>query len=404
MQRQADEVSSSSALSSRNFLIYLIGSTVSLHGLWIYRVTLGWFTWQLTGSEFWVGIVSFTQFAPAVFFGPLFGVIADRVDRRKASIVINACSSANMLLLATLAALGQVDIIVLTALSLAQGALDGAHTPVRMTLVPNLVSREQLPSAIASTSISFNVSRFIGPAIAGVVIATLGVSVAFALNGISYLAIVAAVFFVRLRLTRSHDKQPGDVWSELVEGVRYVRSHRTIRGLLLLIAIGSVFARGALEMMPAIADAILDRGSTGLAILTSVLGVGAVATGLVLARSTAWLNIGIVRLSVVLAGFLIVAFAMNTTFWLAVTIATILGVLLSMGGVGSQILLQSLVDEEVRGRVSSLWGMIAFGGTAFGGLIVGFASATFGLQVTVVAAGLLCGVAALIPRYTAMPK
>ena len=393
-------MSNSSALSSRNFLIYLIGSTVSLHGLWVYRVALGWFAWQLTGSEFWVGIISFTQFAPAVLFGPVFGVLADRVDRRVASIVINCGSSLNMLALGTLATLGLVDIAVLTALSLIQGALDGAHTPVRMTLVPNLVSKEQLQSAIASTSISFNVSRLVGPAIAGVVIATLGVSAAFIINGISYLAIVAAVFFVRLRPLASRQKKPGDVWSELLDGVRYVRDHKTIRGLLIMIAVGSVFGRGALEMLPAFADAVLQRGSAGLAILTSVMGFGAVVTGLILARTTHWLHIGVVRLSVVASGILIAGFGANSTFWVAVPLVTVLGVFLSLGGVGSQILLQGLVDEEVRGRVSSLWGMIAFGGVAVGGLVVGTASAAFGLQNTVVVGGLLCSVAALIPRYT----
>ncbi|MGB5720590.1 MAG: MFS transporter [Woeseiaceae bacterium] len=393
-------MSNSSALSSRNFLIYLIGSTVSLHGLWVYRVALGWFAWQLTGSEFWVGIISFTQFAPAVLFGPVFGVLADRVDRRVASIVINSGSSLNMLALGTLATLGHVDIAVLTALSLIQGALDGAHTPVRMTLVPNLVSKEQLQSAIASTSISFNVSRLVGPAIAGVVIATLGVSAAFIINGFSYLAIVAAVFFVRLRPLPSRKKKPGDVWSELLDGVRYVRDHKTIRGLLIMIAVGSVFGRGALEMLPAFADAVLQRGSAGLAILTSVMGFGAVVTGLILARTTHWLHIGVVRISVVASGILIAGFGANSTFWVAVPLVTVLGVFLSLGGVGSQILLQGLVDEEVRGRVSSLWGMIAFGGVAVGGLVVGTASAAFGLQNTVVVGGLLCSVAALIPRYT----
>ena len=393
-------MSSSSALSSRNFIIYLIGSTVSLHGLWIYRVALGWFAWQLSGSEFWVGVVAFTQFAPAVIFGPLFGVLADRVDRRKASILINSCSTLNMLLLGTLAALDMVNIPVLCMLSLMQGCLDGAHTPVRMTLVPNLVNREQLQSAIASTSISFNVSRFVGPAIAGLIIATLGVSAAFAINGISYLAIVAAVFFVRLRPMASREKKPGDLWSELLDGVRYVRTHQTIRGLLVMIAVASVFGRGALEMLPAFADAILQRGSSGLAILTSAVGVGAVITGLVLSRSTLWLNIGVIRASVVIAGGLIIIFGANSAFWLAVPIVTVLGVIMSLGGVGSQILLQGLVDEDIRGRVSSLWGMIAFGGTALGGLVVGSASAAFGLQPTVMLAGLLCTVAVMIPRYT----
>jgi len=399
-ERRFVDVSNSSALSSRDFLVYLIGSTISLHGLWVYRVALGWFAWQLTGSEFWVGMVAFTQFAPAVFFGPVFGVLADRVDRRKASIVINSCSAVNMLLLGALAATGKVDIVVLTVVSLVQGAFDGAHTPVRMTLVPNLVTKEQLQSAIANTSISFNVSRFVGPAIAGVIIATLGVSAAFAFNGISYLAIVAAVFFVKLRPIASREKRPGDVWSELLDGVRYVLEHHTIRGLLIMIAVASVFGRGALEMLPAIADAVLNRGSSGLATLTSAIGVGAVATGLVLSRSTLWLNIKVIRISVVLAGLLIAAFGANTSFWLAVPIATILGVILSMGGVGSQILIQGLVDDDVRGRVSSLWGMIAFGGTALGGLLVGASAHTLGLQNTIIVAGLLCSVAALIPRYT----
>ena len=193
---------------------------------------------------------------------------------------------------------------------------------------------------------------------------------------------------------------PGDVWSELLDGVHYVRTHQTIRGLLFMIAVGSVFGRGAMEMLPAFADVIFARGSSGLAVLTSAVGVGAVATGVILARSTHWLNIDVVRLSVVLAGVLIVAFGANAFFWLAVLIATVLGVVLSLGGVGSQILLQSLVEEEVRGRVSSLWGMIAFGGTALGGLIVGWSATTFGLQGTVIVAGLLCGAAALLPRYT----
>lgn len=385
---------SSSALSSRNFLIYLVGSTVSLHGLWIYRVALGWFAWQISGSEFWVGVVAFTQFAPAVIFGPVFGVLADRFDRRKASMVINLLSTINMLLLSALAAFGQVDIIVLTILSLMQGALDGAHTPVRMTIVPNLVDREQLQSAIAGTSISFNVSRFVGPAIAGLIIATFGVGAAFAVNGISYLAIVAAVSVVKLRPVGSRSKKPSDVWSELMDGVRYVLDHHAIRGLLIIIAVASILGRGALEMLPAFADAVFQRGSTGLAILTSALGVGAVATGLVLTRNTKWLNGNVIRTSVIAAGILITLFGANSTFWLAVSMVTVIGVIMSLGGVGSQILIQGLVDEDVRGRVSSLWGMIAFGGTALGSLLVGSASATFGLQGTVVITGLLCCAAA----------
>ncbi len=385
-----------SALSSRSFLIYLIGSTVSLHGLWIYRVALGWFTWELTGSEFWVGMVAFTQFAPAVFFGPLFGVFADRVDRRRASIVINSLSAANMLLLSALAWSGKVDIMVLTMQSLIQGALDGAHTPIRMTLVPNLVERAQLQSAIASASISFNISRLIGPAIAGIVIATSGVSTAFAINSVSYLAIIAAVAVIKVRPSLPRAKQTGDVWAELLDGVRYVIAHRTIRGLLMTVAVASLFGRGSLEMLPAFADAIYERGASGLAILTAAIGVGAIMTGLVLSRNTAWLTGRFVRLSVVMVGILVAIFGANSEFWLAVPLIVSLGIILSLCGVGSQILIQTLVEEEVRGRVSSLWGMIAFGGTAIGSLIVGSSAATFGLQTTVVVTGLLCAAVAIV--------
>jgi len=395
--KASDEIAmSNSALSSRSYLIYLIGSTVSLHGLWIYRVALGWFTWQLTGSEFWVGLIAFTQFAPAVVFGPLFGVLADRFDRRKASLLINSLSVINMCLLGVLAWLGKVDIAVLVAQSLVQGSLDGAHTPIRMTLVPNLVSRNQLQSAIANASISFNVSRFVGPAIAGFVIAHYGVSAAFVINGLSYLAIIAAVAVVELRPAPQKTQTGSNVWAEMVEGVHYTMAHRTIRSLLFTVLVASVCGRGALEMMPAFADSIYERGAAGLATLTAAIGIGAIASGLVLSRSTAWLSGRVVRLSVVVAGFFIVALGANTAFWAALPIVVALGVILSLCGVGSQILIQTLVEEGVRGRVSSLWGMIAFGGTAFGSLIVGSAAAAIGLQTTVVIAGLLCAALALL--------
>ena len=388
---------SNSALSNRNFLIYLCGSTVSLHGLWIYRVALGWYAWQLTGSELWVGIVAFTQFAPAVIFGPLFGVLADRFDRRKASILINSGSVLNMLLLSSLTFLGMVDITVLAATSLIQGMLDGAHTPVRMTLVPSIVTREQLQSAIASNSIAFNVSRFVGPAISGFIIASWGVGTAFAVNSVSYLAIVGAVLLVKVKPRAERSQQSGDVWSELMDGVRYALSHPTIRALLTTVAMASVLCRGALEMLPAFADAVFNGGASALAILTSAVGAGSIASGLVLARNTRWLSADVVRMAVIAAGFLIVVFGASDQFWMAVSTMVLLGMILSLVGVGSQILIQTLVDDDIRGRVSSLWGMIAFGGTAFGSLIVGSASAAFGLQPTVIVAGLLCaGIAAVL--------
>lgn len=384
-----------SALSSKNYLIYLTGSTISLHGLWVYRVALGWFAWELSHSELWVGIVAFTQFAPAVVFGPAFGVLADRFDRRLASVFINSISVMNMMLLALLTYLGNVDITVLAVLSLSQGMLDGAHMPVRMAIVPNLVTREQLQSAIAITSISFNVSRFVGPAIAGAIIASVGVASAFFLNGITYVGLIVAMLVVRLNPAAERATRQKDVWLELKEGVRYVLRHQHIRAVLLIIALASVFGRGALEMMPAFADAVFQRGSVGLAILTSAIGAGAVVAGLILSRGTEWLNVRIIRISAGVGGILIAGLGVVSDFWVAAGIVAALGVILSMCGVGSQILIQTMVDDDVRGRVSSIWGMVAFGGTATGGLIVGTAASAWGLQNTVVVTGGLCALVVL---------
>ena len=390
-----------SALSSRYYLIYLIGNTISLHGLWIYRVALGWFAWQLSGSELWVGIVAFTQFAPAVVFGPVFGVLADRFDRRAASLLINSVSIINMLLLGFLTYLGSVDIYVLTMLSLMQGVLDGAHMPVRMSIVPNLVEKAQLQSAIAISSISFNVSRFIGPAIAGIIIANLGVATAFAVNGISYLSLITAMLIVRLNPAAERKPRQSHVWQELKDGIRYVRQHHSIRAVLVVIALTSVFGRGALEMMPAFADAVYERGSAALAILTSAIGAGAIVAGLTLSRGTRWLTISVVRMAAAAGGLLIAVLGFVDNFHAAVAVVAMLGIILSICGVGSQILIQTMVDDDVRGRVSSIWGMVAFGGTAIGGLVIGYAATVWGLQQAVIVTGILCAVAATMSAKSA---
>lgn len=385
-----------SAFSNRSFLVYLIGSTISLHGLWIYRVALGWYTWQLTESELWVGIIAFSQFAPAVVVGPLIGVMVDRWERRKASILSNTFSGINALVLGTLAWFGLVDILVLATLSLVQGALDGAHTPIRMTIIPSIVDKAQLQSAIASSSITFNVSRFVGPALAGIIIAKYGVSVAFMVNGLSYAAIVAAVSFVKLRARPARARPPAKLWTELLDGIHYVASHRVIRSLLISIAVASVFGRGALEMMPAFADAVFARGAPGLATFTAAIGFGSILSGVVLANNTAWLSIKVVSVTVALAGALISVLGITNDFRTAVALLFGIGILLSICGVGSQILIQTMVDEDVRGRVSSLWGMIAFGGTALGSVIVGTSAAVFGLQLITVITGILCTTVVLL--------
>ncbi|MGH8194588.1 MAG: MFS transporter [Woeseiaceae bacterium] len=379
-----------SALGNRNYLLYLAGNTISLHGLWVYRVALGWQAWQLTHSEFWVGVVAFTQFFPIVLFGPLFGVLTDRMDRRIASIAINVISALIMTVLAALEVLGLVDIYLLCMLSLVQGIAEGAHTPARLALVPNLVPRHQLQSAMATNSVVFNLSRFVGPAIAGVLIALFGAASAFAFNALSYLPVIAALIFIQVAPFRQNEAARGNLWQELRDGMRYVLANRSIRLLMALVAIASLFGRGPLELLPAFAESVFQRGSTGLATLTSAAGGGAVVAGVVISQGFIRLRILWIAIATAVIGCLIVVLGVTTQFWLGVATVALLGFMLTFCGVSAHVLLQSLIDDELRGRVSSLWGMLAFGGTAFGGLIVGACASRWGLTVTTVTVGALC--------------
>lgn len=379
-----------SALRNRNYLLYLSGNIVSQHGVWVYRVAVGWEAWQLTGSAFWVGVLAFTQFFPIVLFGPLFGVLADRFDRRRASILINSTGTLIMLLLATLMVLELVNIYVLCLLSLMQGVADGAHTPVRLALVPNLVQRHQLQSAMAINSISFNLSRFLGPAIAGVLIATLGVASAIAFNGFSYLALLAALLVIRIEPFRQSVEARSNVRGELMVGVRYVMARTSVRQLLGLVAMASFFGRGPLELLPAFAESVFQRGSTGLAMLTSSAGAGAIVAGVIISRGLFRLRIRYIAVGIAIAAALIVLLGLAPWFWLGLVTVAGLGFMLTLCGVGAQVLLQSLIDDELRGRVSSLWGMIAFGGTAFGGLVGGAMASVWGLPATTMSIGAVC--------------
>ena len=380
-------VMQTSALRNRNYLLFLAGNTVSLHGLWVYRVALGWYAWQLTESELWVGVVAFTQFFPILLFAPLFGALADRFDRKRSAVAINAVSAAIMSLLAACTAAGVVDIYLLCTFSLAQGIAEGAHTPVRLALVPNLVPREQLRSAMATNSIAFNVSRFVGPALAGVLIALYGSAAAFAFNALSYLPALAALILIRVA---PFAPVRGRLGSNISAGVRYAVTHGPVRRLMALVGLASLFGRGTLELLPAFAEAAFGRGATGLATLTSAAGAGAVLAGVVLSRGLAELGIRRIVAGTVLIGALVAALGLAPSFWYGVAVVVLLGFTLTFCGVGAQILLQSLIEDEVRGRVSSLWGMLAFGGTALGGLLAGAAADRWGLAATSLAAGTAC--------------
>jgi len=377
-------------LAQRNFAIYLIGSAFSLHGLWIQRIAIGWLAWELTESEAWLGLLALAELLPVVLLGPLFGVWADRLDRRTVAYVTNGINIFLSSLLCVLTALATIDIYTLWVITALLGCVSSAFQPVRLSLIPSLVPRELLSDAVAAQSIVFNISRFLGPAIAGVAIAAFGLWSAFAINALSYFAMIAALLFIELRRATVH-RERRNFFVEFKEGVAYTYSHPEISWQLVVVAISALTGRAVIVMLPAFAGDIFAGGSSVLATLTSVAGGGAVIAGIALAHLRA--GKGLRRATVlgtIVTGLLMVVLGWIDNFIAAVAVLAALGFCLTLVGIGSQTVIQTVVDEAMRARVLSLWAAVAFAAPAFGGLLIGLAAETWGLGLTTVVAGVLC--------------
>jgi predicted MFS family arabinose efflux permease len=282
-------------------------------------------------------------------------------------------------------------------LSLFAGAVSGLNQPARQSLVPSLVRPEDLPSAIPINSIVFNVARFTGPAIAGVVIAGYGVAPAFAINAASFLCMIFALTCLRLPPDSEAPRSRSGMLTDFVAGIRYARGHRTIGPLLLLTLAMSLFVRPMNELLPAITELLFERGPGGLAILTAARGVGALIAGFTLASrgNGAGLARNVVyALFIASVGiFLLIA---GGPFWLGVLALVVFGFAMTTGGVGSITMIQMAVDNRLRGRVLSLNGLMMRGMPALGALAMGWTADRLGLQPPLAVGAALCLVIFLI--------
>lgn len=346
------------------------------------RIAVGWLTWKLTESGGWLGAVAFADLFPSVFIGPIGGAVADRVSRLK---VITVSQSLAGLLSAGLFVLtwtGVITVELLFALVLVNGVVMGFNQPSRLALVPSLVPRADLSTAVAINAIIFNLARFLGPALAGVLIVWFGVASAFAVNALTFVAFVLALMRIHLpggevRPQRRRRSLFGDVG----EGVRYVARHPGIGPLLLLSVAVSVGVRPFVELLPGFTAQVFGRGAEGLAMLSSTIGIGAILSGLWLAGRPE--TRGLARFTLMAFGFVAVAvlgFVASDVFWLGLGAVALAGVGMVMSGVGTQTLIQLTVEADMRGRVMSLYGIIFRGGPAAGALIIGAISEFFGLR------------------------
>lgn len=386
-----------SAFSSRNYRKYLYGNICSVLGVWIQRLALGWHAWQLSESALVVGLVAAAQFMPLIVLTPFFGVVVDRVNTRLAAIAMHSVLALIATVLAVLTLSGNMTIEWLGSLALMHGLANSAYSPVRLALIPNLVRKEQFPSAVAIASMTFNISRFIGPGIAGAIVALYGLAAAYAVNAVTYLPVIFALAIIRID-ERPEDKAPAKPYfAQLLEGVRYTRDHAQIRQIILLSGVSNFFGRGILELMPAFAALIFEGGSGVLAALMAAAGIGAILASLLFSFGAFRHQLhAVVAVGSIGVGLSVASFGWISTIPMGIFVVLMLGMFASVVSIASQTEVQILVENRLRGRVMSLWTLVIMGGPAVGSVVAGALAGDIGPTYTLYAFAATCFILILV--------
>lgn len=385
------------ALRSRNYRLFFGGQGVSLVGTWVTRVATSWLVYRLTGSAAMLGVVGFAGQVPTFLLAPFAGVWVDRLDRYRVLVVTQVISMLQSFALAALALTGRIDIAHVIALSAVQGIVNAFDTPARQAFLVEMVDdREDLPNAIALNSSMVNGARLLGPSVAGVVIAAVGEAWCFLADAVSYLAVIASLLAMRVarRPRPATDKR---VLQELAEGFRYAFGFAPIRALLLLLALVSLTGMPYTVLMPVVATGTLHGGPHTLGFLMGASGVGALAGALYLASRRSVLGLGrVIPLAAALFGAGLVAFGLSRSLALSLglMLATGSGFMVQMAS--SNTVIQTIVREDMRGRVMAFYTMAFMGTAPFGSLLAGMLAERAGAPRTLMAGGVACIVGAAL--------
>ncbi|HUJ04874.1 MAG TPA: MFS transporter [Streptosporangiaceae bacterium] len=388
------------ALEAPNFRLYLAGQSVSLPGTWMQSVAQSWLVLQLTGSGAALGLVAAAQFLPVLLLGPYGGLIADRADKRRLLLTTQTALATLALALGVLAVTHQVRLWMVFVLAAALGTVNSVDQPCRQTFVPEMVGREQLQNAVSLNSVLTNAARAVGPAIAGVLIAAVGVGPCFLINAASFIAVIAAL--ARIRPSALHRAPPaGREPGQLRQGLRYVSGTAGLLVPLLMMALVGTLAYEFQVSLPLLAKVSLhgDAGTYGF--LTAAMGVGAVAGGLVVAGLA---RTGLLPFTVAAAGFGLAILA-------AALIPALGGDLAALAGVGffstafmatGNTTLQLTADPRFRGRVMALWSVTFTGSTPVGGPIVGIVADDLGPRYALGLGAVACACATMLGAIAVM--
>lgn len=348
------------ALRHRNFRLFWFGQIVSLIGTWMQVVAQSWLVYRLTDSPFMLGLVNVMGLLPVVPVSLLAGVISDRFSRRNLIIIADVVLMLQALLIAALTWLDLIQVWHVIVLSFVLGAAAALEQPARLAFVVDTVGKEDLTNAVALNTSVFNVARIIGPSIAGLTVAWIGEAGCFFVNGISYLAVIAALFLIRLpphTAPRSRQRMAGSMAS----GLRYVWRNQTIRGLMTIVAIASFFTMSYVALATVFAEDVLQAGASGLGFLMTAVGIGALVGALTVAsirqgRRGRWLTV-----SNVLGPAVLIAFCLSTSLPLSLVLLAVVAVSSAVRQTLANSLIQIATPEDYQGRVMSIFNLIFSG-------------------------------------------
>ncbi|MCC3496375.1 MAG: MFS transporter [Microcoleus sp. PH2017_15_JOR_U_A] len=385
------------ALRSQNYRLFFAGQGISLIGSWMTQVATVWLVYNLSDSPWMLGVVGFTSQIPTLILLPFAGVLIDRTNRHRVIIATQILAMVQSLALAFLALTGVINIWQILILSFCQGAINAFDAPARQAFVSEFVEKkEDLANAIALNASMFNGARLIGPAIAGLVIGTVGASYCFLIDGISYIAVIAGLLAMKIkpRKIAASNTKP---LQRLKEGFDYAFGFPPIRAILLLLALVSFAGMSHTVLVPIFATKILNGGPQTLGFLMAASGVGAFAGAIYLIGRKSIVGIGkLIAISPAIMGFGLIGFGLSRILWLSLIMMLFVGFGFIIQFAGGNTFLQTIVEDDKRGRVMSIYTMAFFGVTPFGNLVAGGMANYIGSPNTVILGGIICILGSII--------
>lgn len=384
------------SLRHRNFRLFFMGQSISLIGTWMQMLAVSWLVWRLTHDAFLLGLVPFIGRLPTFFLAPFAGVLADRVDRHRLVIVTQVLSMVQALALAVLMFTGWINIPAIIFLSLLLGLINSVDMPARQSFMILMIDdRQDLNNAIALNSSIVNAARFVGPAIAGLLVHYWGEGTCFLFNGLSYIAVIAGLLAMRID-PKPRAGERTALMQNLRQGFHYAYHFIPIRYILLLLALVSLVGQSYVNLLPIFADKILHGTSQTQGFLMAAAGIGALISAVNLAMRTSIRGLGrIIGVAPAIMGAGLIGLGLSRTLWLSLPITAVIGVGMMLQMVSSNTVLQTLTRDEMRGRVMSFYSMAFQGMVPLGSLISGGLASLLGAPNAVIIGGICCMAGAL---------